>query len=608
MSCLKRELEVVNELSVKSFVAVLILLVVFAAFFEIDLRDVVDDNEGQRATPPAEMVRSGNYVIPTLNGKDYLAKPPLVYWMIAGMYNLTGTIQPWVARVPAAVSFIALVMSVYLYGRRLVGDGPARWAALTALSAPYILDRGRYAELDIPLTLATFLAVALMYEALRSEQGRRTLLLTVLGGILLGAGVMLKGPVPFLFVVPGWLAYVVLSGRDAEGWLWAVMPWTLGAFGLAVVVWLAGFFGLSVGFPAALAGMLGAWLFHALRLGERRLRAAGILAAFIVIALGVAAPWVLALLHAKGWAYIANLLNAESLQRTHTATAINSGAPVYYLLGLLGMLAPWSLLLPAQFARKSWNEGGNGYRFALLTGWLSVLVFSLIAGKEYEYILPALPFLLLVMGWQLEAIELDAWAGRLRDYWMRYVPHLLALLAVVFLVVTVSSHRQMRLWAEALVLTVVVLWLAWQAVKQPRRRLTAIALMALCTVMVWAISQTYRYTGKRSPREIAQVTSALLEAGYTVEAAKMTTAFDVFPGFAFHAGRYIPTTTDPEHILANLNGKAPYYCVVTDKMLKMFPQLPPEYAEPRFGPYTKKKLVIIGNQPLPAEVCGELSP
>lgn len=593
-----------NEVSPKPFIVILLLLAVFAAFFEIGLRDVVDDNEGQRATPPAEMIRTGDYVIPTLNGQDYLAKPPLVYWMIAGMYKATGMIQPWAARIPAGVCFIVLVMSVYLCGMRLVGEKPARWAALAALSAPYILDRGRYAELDVPLTLATFLAVVLMYEALRSERPWRVVALTLLGGVLLGAGVMLKGPVPFLFLAPGWLAYAVISGRDAEAWLKAVMPWTAGSFGLALVLWLAGLLGLSLGFPVALALMLGAWVVYALRLGERRLRAAGVLAAFIVIAAVVAAPWAVAVVHAKGWPYVTNLLHSESLQRTHTATAINSGAPFYYLLGLLGMLAPWGLLLPAQAARTSWKNGGTGYRFSLLAGWMSVLVFSLIAGKEYEYILPGIPFLLLALGWQLEARELDAWAERLRGYWLRYVPHLLVLLAAAFLIVTVTKHKQVRLWFEALVLTGVVLWLAWRGLKHPRRRLGAIALMALCTVMVWSISQTYRYTGKRSPRDIAQMTAALLDAGYKVEAAKMTTAFDVFPGFAFHAGRYIPTTTEPDHILANLRGANPYYCVVSEKMLKMFPQLPPEYATPLFGPYTKKKLMIIGNQPLPAGVVG----
>jgi hypothetical protein len=121
--------------------------------------------------------------------------------------------------------------------------------------------------------------------------------------------------------------------------------------------------------------------------------------------------------------------------------------------------------------------------------------------------------------------------------------------------------------------------------------------------MIWTLSQTYRYTGDRSPREIASLARNLLANGYDVEAAKMTTAFDVFPGFAFHAGVIVPTTSDPDHILSKLQGDKPYYCVVSEKMLKMFPSVPEQYLKPLFGPYTKKKLIVIGNRPLPNLPC-----
>ena len=147
-------------------------LAFFTAFFEIGRRDVVDDNEGQRAAPPAEMLRRGDFIIPTINEDDYLKKPPLIYWMIAGVYALTGVISPVTARIPTAISFVVLVIGVYLYARRTMGESAARWGALALVTCPYLVDRGRYAELDTPLTLATFLAVIAFWKACDAPNGR----------------------------------------------------------------------------------------------------------------------------------------------------------------------------------------------------------------------------------------------------------------------------------------------------------------------------------------------------------------------------------------------------------------------------------------------------
>jgi 4-amino-4-deoxy-L-arabinose transferase-like glycosyltransferase len=181
-------------------------LALFTAFFEIGRRDVVDANEGQRAAPPAEMLRRGDFVIPTINEDDYLKKPPLIYWMIAGVYAATGVISPVTARIPTAISFVVLIVCVYLYARRTLGESAARWGALALMTAPYLVDRGRYAELDTPLTLATFLAIIAFWKACDTTNMRSRASFVLLSGIALGAGVLLKGPVPFLFLAPAWIA------------------------------------------------------------------------------------------------------------------------------------------------------------------------------------------------------------------------------------------------------------------------------------------------------------------------------------------------------------------------------------------------------------------
>lgn len=596
-----------NERPSRAFVAALLVLAVFAGFFELGRMDVWSDNEGQRAAPPAEMVRTGNFVIPTINGNDYLAKPPLLYWLNAGSYIITGTITPLTARIPTALCFVALVLCVFLYARREAGEMPARWAAVAVLASPYILQRSRVAEIDIPLTLAAFLTIIAFRYACESRSASRTACMTVLSGIALGAGLLLKGPPILLFLVAAWLAQMLLPA-DNDSWLPQGIRWTLAAFGLGTVVWLAGLLAPAaihwIRFPIALALLAGTWLILAWRsAGRARGRLLAIFLATVATGVVVAAPWGVAVLARKGWPFVSHLLQSEMIERTHTATRINSGSPFYYAIGLLGMLAPWGLLLPLQFAKTQWQTRGPAYRFCLLSGWLSVFIFSLVAGKEYEYILPAIPFLLIALGHQLADIAdetTSGWIGWYGRIWRAGMLILLTVAAVSMLVYMTLKQRHWTLLAETGGLTAVAVVLAVYGWKNRPRRLMALAGTALCAMLILLLSQSYYYTGQRSWRTIAETMGKMLRAGYNVEAVKMTAAFDIFPGFAFHCGTVIPTTADASQVRKKITGEPPYYCVIRADLLSSTQEtIPPELSKPLLGPYTRKKLILIGNRPLP---------
>ena len=587
------------------FLALLSTLVLCATLFEIGRRDVVADNEGQRATPPAEMLRTGDFVIPTINGKDYLSKPPLLYWAIAGLYKLTGIISPVTARLPTSLSFMALVLGIYLFVRREAGEMPARWAAVAFLASPYVLERARCAGLDVPLTLAVFLAVVLYRAACRSQAAARTALLTALAGVALGAAILLKGPVPFLFLAAAGLAQLAVNDQGRQEWLKPGVYGTLAALGIGVVLWLAT--AVAPGalqwlrFPVALLLMAALWAVLAWRHGgPHRARFVWLFLATTAVGLAVAAPWCAAVLSQKGWPYVWQLLQSESLERTHTATAINSGHPLYYFVGLIGMLAPWGLLLHCQFSRSLWLRGTPFYRFSVLTAWLSVFAFSLIAGKEYEYVLPAVPFLLIATGHHLSEITTgapEAWVTRWTRVWRDVMLGFLAVAGVGVALYAAATERHPVLIAEAAVLAALTLTLGWHGWKHEARRLGCIAAMALCVILIGLLSQAYHYTGQRSYKTIARTTADLLRRGYDVEAVKMTTAFDVFPGFAFYARTNVPTVLNPSRVRDKLRGNSPYFCVIRAKFLAQASS-DDEFARPLLGPY-RKGLVLIGNRPLP---------
>ena len=61
------------------------LLLVFGAlyFFLIGRAPLANPDEGRYAEVPREMVATGDWVTPRLDGVNYFEKPPLVYWAVA---------------------------------------------------------------------------------------------------------------------------------------------------------------------------------------------------------------------------------------------------------------------------------------------------------------------------------------------------------------------------------------------------------------------------------------------------------------------------------------------------------------------------------------------
>src|SRR4051794_35577616 len=67
-------------------------------------------DEPRYARVAVEMSRSGDLVTPTLQGRPWLEKPILYYWMAAGAFKVLGETEG-AARVPAVLATLLLVMT-----------------------------------------------------------------------------------------------------------------------------------------------------------------------------------------------------------------------------------------------------------------------------------------------------------------------------------------------------------------------------------------------------------------------------------------------------------------------------------------------------------------
>jgi 4-amino-4-deoxy-L-arabinose transferase-like glycosyltransferase len=80
--------------------------------------DLYSETDGQYAGAGREMVETGNWMVPTNVGIPRLQKPPLLYWMIAGSYQIFG-VKVAAARLPIALAIVATTIFTFLIGERI---------------------------------------------------------------------------------------------------------------------------------------------------------------------------------------------------------------------------------------------------------------------------------------------------------------------------------------------------------------------------------------------------------------------------------------------------------------------------------------------------------
>ena len=93
------------------------LVIILGLFFsyEIGSRQFVSPDEGRYVEIPREMVVTGDYVTPRLNGLKYFEKPPFVYWLQAGAIKIAGISEDSMRFWPVFFAIIGCLM-LFLVG------------------------------------------------------------------------------------------------------------------------------------------------------------------------------------------------------------------------------------------------------------------------------------------------------------------------------------------------------------------------------------------------------------------------------------------------------------------------------------------------------------
>lgn len=138
----------------------LLLALVLAVWFGYKLgsRALWSPDEGRYAEIPREMLATGDFLTPRLNGVKYFEKPPLVYWLEAGAIKVFG-LNEWALRLWPALFALFGCLAVYFAGRALYGRRAGLFAAGALAVSPLYAFMGGILTLDMPL--ASELTIAL---------------------------------------------------------------------------------------------------------------------------------------------------------------------------------------------------------------------------------------------------------------------------------------------------------------------------------------------------------------------------------------------------------------------------------------------------------------
>ncbi|MFQ5674138.1 MAG: ArnT family glycosyltransferase [Nitrospinales bacterium] len=303
------------------------------------------------------MVKSGDYLTPYYHGEKRFAKPILIYWIMAAAYKAFG-FSPAVARLGSAVMGALCVALVFLLARRLFNRATA-WLSALILPGFYLhFLLSRWATTDMTLNGFILAACYFFVCGVQDETNRKRNF--ILFYLAMALGFLTKGP-----------PAVILPGATVFLFLAMTRRWRL---------------------------------FAQLRLFSGTL-----------IILAVNLPWFTAMYVLHGDAFMNHLLSAEVRGRVFHDVPFS----FYFLWVLIRYYLPWSLFAVAGLlaCAASWfrkRDGGeqeqeppaNG---SLLFCWLGILVplalFSLLRIQHSRYMLPASPFIAILLGYYFTKLE-----------------------------------------------------------------------------------------------------------------------------------------------------------------------------------------------------------
>ena len=191
------------------FTAILCISFFFLAYLPsldtIPLR--YDDDEARRALVTAEMMLSGDYVTPTINGEIYLNKPPLYNWIVSGWFSIFGDYSMLAFRIQVILAIGLMGYLVYRSSKKYTGPTIAFFTAFAYATNGRILIFDSFTGLiDTTFALTTYAMFMLIFHFCVKKKYWQLFLFTYL---LTALGFLMKGMPALVFQALTLLTYFI---------------------------------------------------------------------------------------------------------------------------------------------------------------------------------------------------------------------------------------------------------------------------------------------------------------------------------------------------------------------------------------------------------------
>ena len=315
-------------------------------------RDLWDPDEPRTALATSAIVATGDWSVLRQDGRPWLEKPPLYYWLAAATSIAAGEVNELTVRLPANAAAVLCSVAVFFLGRELWGRRAGALAAIALLTTEDFVVESRWARPDMLLAFLMTVAALAAWCALRASFRTPWLL-----GfwVAIGLAVLAKGPVGLLPLLALGVHLAATRGLSAVRSFGAA--WGIPVAALPTVLWA-----LAWGRASDAPFPIGASL---LRFGARV---------------------------------------AGGLHHPHP--------PLHLLTTLPLSLLPWVVMVPAAVLETFPRRGRpRDDRSVFLYSFLIVYVvmFAMSVEKRGIYLLPILPFAALLVGrlWDLSLFDWD---------------------------------------------------------------------------------------------------------------------------------------------------------------------------------------------------------
>jgi Dolichyl-phosphate-mannose-protein mannosyltransferase len=179
------------------------------------------------------MLVSGDWVTPRLDGVVYLEKAPLIYWMIAVSYKIFG-VHDWSARIPIALSVLVLCWVTTAFGVWAFGKRAGFYAGLCLATCVGLFLFTRILIPDVTLTFTTALAMWAFLRSIDDKEVHPRFWAFVFAASL-GIGLLLKSLIAVVFPVGAAIVYLLLARQLFSPKIWKRLHPFSGALVILVI-------------------------------------------------------------------------------------------------------------------------------------------------------------------------------------------------------------------------------------------------------------------------------------------------------------------------------------------------------------------------------------